>query len=65
MTRPRAAAMRRRRGAVAVMLALMLPVLLAASGLGIDYGIWQREAVRLQLAADAAAMGVGRLAARA
>ena len=63
MAQPCWAAMRRRRGAVAVMMAVMMPVVLAAAGVGIDYGIWQREAVRLQLAADVAAMGAGRLLA--
>ncbi|HUB14313.1 MAG TPA: hypothetical protein VMB34_20345 [Acetobacteraceae bacterium] len=63
MTRRRSAAPQRRRGAVAVMIAVMLPVFIAAAGVGIDYGIWQREASRLQLAADAAAMGAGRLLA--
>ena len=55
--------MRRRRGAVAVLIAVMLPVLLAAAGLGVDAGTWQREEIRLQLATDAAAMGAGRLLA--
>ena len=45
------------------MIAVMLPAFIAAAGVGIDYGIWQREANRLQLAADAAAMGAGRLLA--
>jgi len=45
------------------MIAVMLPVFIAAAGVGIDYGIWQREASRLQLATDAAAMGAGRLLA--
>jgi len=63
MTQGRSAALRRRRGAVAVMIAVMLPVFIAAAGVGIDYGVWQREANRLQLAADAAAMGAGRLLA--
>jgi len=45
------------------MIAAMLPVFVAAAGVGIDYGIWQREASRLQLATDAAAMGAGRLLA--
>ena len=45
------------------MIAVMLPAFVAAAGVGIDYGVWQREANRLQLAADAAAMGAGRLLA--
>lgn len=61
MTQRRSVAMRRRRGAVAVMIAVALPIVVAAAGLGVDYGIWQREAIRLQLATDAAAMGAGRL----
>jgi Flp pilus assembly protein TadG len=63
MTQRRSAAVRRRRGAVAIMLAVALPVVIGAAGLGVDYGIWQRDAIRLQLAADAAAMGAGRLLA--
>ncbi len=54
---------RRRRGAVAILIAVMLPVLLGAAGIGMDVGTWQREEIRLQLAADAAAMGAGRLLA--
>lgn len=56
-------AVQRRRGAVAVLMAVMLPVLLGAAGLAMDVGTWQREEIRLQLAADAAAMGAGRLLA--
>jgi Flp pilus assembly protein TadG len=55
--------MRHRRGAVAVMIAIMTPVLLAIAGLAIDLGAWYREANRLQLAADAGAMGAARLLA--
>ena len=49
--------MRDRRGAIAVMIAIMIPVLLAVAGLAVDLGVWYRESVRLQLAADAAAEG--------
>jgi Flp pilus assembly protein TadG len=63
MTQRGSVTMRRRRGAVAVLIAVMLPVLLAAAGLGVDAGTWQREEIRLQLATDAAAMGAGRLLA--
>jgi Flp pilus assembly protein TadG len=63
MTQRCSVTMRRRRGAVAVLIAVMLPVLLAAAGLGVDAGTWQREEIRLQLATDAAAMGAGRLLA--
>jgi Flp pilus assembly protein TadG len=63
MTQRGSVTMRRRRGAVAVLIAVMMPVLLAAAGLGVDVGIWQREEIRLQLATDAAAMGAGRLLA--
>lgn len=57
----RTARHRGRRGAVAVMMAVMLPVLLGVTGLAIDLGIWLRESSRLQIAADAAAMGAARL----
>jgi Flp pilus assembly protein TadG len=65
MTRhfPRSRRIRQRRGAVAVMIAIMIPVLLAVAGLAIDLGAWYREANRLQLAADAGAMGAARLLA--
>lgn len=49
--------MRDRRGAIAVMIAVMIPVLLAMLGLAVDLGVWYRESVRLQLAADAGAEG--------
>ena len=42
-------------------MAVMLPILLGVSGLAIDLGIWFRESARLQMAADAAAMGAARL----
>jgi Flp pilus assembly protein TadG len=63
MTQRGSVTMLRRRGAVAVLIAVMLPVLIAAAGLGVDTGTWQREEIRLQLATDAAAMGAGRLLA--
>lgn len=50
-----------RRGSIAVMVAVASPALLAAGGLAVDVGVWYREATRLQLAADAAAMGAARL----
>src|SRR5690349_5104036 len=50
-----------RRGSVSVMLAVAFPVLLALTGLAIDLGVYYRESMRLQLAADAAAMGAARL----
>jgi Flp pilus assembly protein TadG len=56
-----AAALRGRRGTVAVMTALMTPALLGAAGLAIDLGVWYRQAGRLQIAADAGAMGAARL----
>ena len=52
---------RDRRGAVAILMAIMLPVILGISALAIDLGIWFREQSRLQIAADAAAMGAARL----
>jgi Flp pilus assembly protein TadG len=53
--------MRRRRGTVAVLTALALPALMGAAGMAIDMGVWYREYVRLQLAADAGAEGAARL----
>jgi Flp pilus assembly protein TadG len=50
-----------RRGTVAVLTALAMPALMGSAGLAIDVGIWYREGVRLQLAADAGAMGAARL----
>jgi Flp pilus assembly protein TadG len=46
-----------RRGAVALMMALALPVLIGAAGLSVDAGLWYVESTRLQMAADAGAMG--------
>jgi Flp pilus assembly protein TadG len=46
------------------MTAVMMPALLGAAGLAIDAGVWYREAARLQLAADAGAMGAARLLAQ-
>jgi len=50
-----------RRGAVAIMVGLALPVLIGAAGLAADVGLWYRESARLQMAADAGAMGAARL----
>ncbi|MDE2576127.1 MAG: hypothetical protein KGL55_12530 [Rhodospirillales bacterium] len=44
-----------------MMVALALPSLLLAAGFAVDVGFWYRERARLQLAADAAAMGAARL----
>jgi Flp pilus assembly protein TadG len=55
--------LRQRRGTVAVMTALMLPALMGCAGMAIDMGVWYREYVRLQLAADAGAEGAARLLA--
>lgn len=43
------------------MTALAFPALLGAAGLVVDVGIWYRESARLQMAADAAALGAGYL----
>ncbi len=43
------------RGAFAVLLAVLLPVLIAFVGLGIDVGIWYTSQRKLQAASDAAA----------
>lgn len=47
---------RDRRAAIAVMTAIVLPVLIGFTGLAVDVGIWYRERARLQIAADAAAI---------
>ena len=52
---------RARRGAVALMVGLALPVLIGAAGLAVDVGLWYRESARLQMAADAGAMGAAYL----
>jgi hypothetical protein len=44
-----------REGNIAVMTALLLPVLVGGAGLGIETGYWYYEELRLQQAADAAA----------
>lgn len=48
-----------RRGGVALIVALTLPVLIAAAGLAVDVGLWYVESTRLQMTADAGAMGAG------
>ena len=50
-----------RRGGISLLVALMLPVLLAAGALVLDGGLWLIERARLQIAADAAANGTGYL----
>ncbi len=50
-----------RRGAVALMTALMMPLLIASLALACDLGVWYREVSRLQIASDAAAMAAARL----
>jgi Flp pilus assembly protein TadG len=52
-----------RRGTIAVMTALMMTAVLGSAAMAIDLGIWYRETTRLQLAADAGAMGAARLLA--
>jgi len=52
---------RDRRGAVAVMVGLSLPVLIGSAGLATDVSFWYTEASRLQLAADAGAMNAAYL----
>ena len=49
------------RGAIFLTVAIALPVLLGATALAVDLGMWYRERTTLQLAADAAAMGAARL----
>jgi len=53
-----------RRGAVALIMALALPLLIGMAGLAIDIGLWYVESTRLQMAADAGAMGAGFLLAQ-
>jgi hypothetical protein len=45
------------------MTALMMPSVLGGAAMAIDVGVWYRETERLQLAADAGAMGAARLLA--
>lgn len=47
---------RREHGAIAVMFALMLPVIVGFIGLGVDVGLWYVERRTIQTAADAAAV---------
>jgi Flp pilus assembly protein TadG len=47
-----------RRAAVALMIAIMAPLLIAATGLVVDVGYWYQEEVNLQNAADAAALAM-------
>ena len=51
-----------RRAGVALMLALMAPLLLAITGLAVDIGYWYQAQTSLQSAADAAAMAAGQAA---
>lgn len=43
------------RGAVAVIIALAMPLIIAGAGFGVEVGYWRFDQVRLQQAADAAA----------
>jgi len=54
-----------RRGNTTMMVATAMPLLIGFVGLAVDTGIWSREHARLQMAADAAAMGAGRMLANA
>ncbi|NNM58017.1 pilus assembly protein TadG-related protein [Acidocella sp.] len=47
---------RNRRGAVALIIALSVPVLLATTGLAVDVGFWYQQQDTLQSATDAAAL---------
>jgi len=47
---------RQDRGAIAVMFALMLPVIVGFIGLGVEVGMWYKERRDIQTAADAAAL---------
>jgi len=48
--------LRKEHGAIAVMFALMLPVIVGFVGLGVDIGVWYMERRTIQTAADAAAV---------
>lgn len=48
--------LREESGAIAVMFALMLPVIIGFIGLGVDVGLWYMERRAIQTAADAAAI---------
>ncbi|MBV9734926.1 MAG: hypothetical protein JO209_03375 [Acidisphaera sp.] len=50
-----------RRGGTAIISALLAPAMVGFAGLTVDTGLWYRQYERLQLAADAAALGAGRL----
>ena len=52
---------RDRSGAVAIIVALSLSALLLSAGFAVDVGLWYRERGRLQIAADAGAIGAARL----
>jgi Flp pilus assembly protein TadG len=52
---------RQRRGSVAVFTALAMTALLGSAALAIDVGFLYRQGMRLQLAADAGALGAARL----
>jgi Flp pilus assembly protein TadG len=54
---------RDRRGSIAVLVALLLPAMIATAALILDGGLWMIERARLQIAADAAANGAGYLLA--
>jgi len=48
--------LRQDRGAIAVMFALMLPVIVGFIGLGVEVGMWYKERRAIQTAADAGAL---------
>lgn len=48
--------LRQDRGAIAIMFALMLPVIVGFIGLGVEVGMWYKERRDIQTAADAAAL---------
>jgi hypothetical protein len=50
-----------RRAGLSILVALMLPAMIAAGALVLDGGLWLIERARLQIAADAAANGAGYL----
>ncbi|MDA8049789.1 MAG: pilus assembly protein TadG-related protein [Rhodospirillales bacterium] len=45
---------------MAILTAILIPILVGFAGIAIDVGVWYRERSRLQIAADAAAMAAAR-----
>ncbi len=61
MRRPLPSLIRDRRGAIAMSLALLMPVVLGATGLVVEVSSWQAQILKLQRTADAAALCAAQL----